>query len=91
VLPKGAEGGAAVERAERLSAPEASSSPLRAIQRIHVPGVIEKLLLFYLFPFRFSRSAHRLATGRKKFGAWRGRPPSVDRSSDERLAVTPEG
>jgi hypothetical protein len=26
-----------------LSAPEASSSPLRAIQRIHVPGVIEKL------------------------------------------------
>jgi hypothetical protein len=31
-----------------------------------VGAVVLPCVLFYLFPFRFSRSAHRLATGRKK-------------------------
>jgi hypothetical protein len=33
-------------------------------------------VLFYLFPLRFSKSAHRLATGRKIFGKVSNNPHS---------------
>jgi hypothetical protein len=32
-----------------------------------VGAVVLPCVLFYLFPFRFSRSAHRLPTGREVF------------------------